>query len=64
MTVEEEDLVEIDYLQIIDSQLSVISNLLEYPDDLYDNIQTDKIRSTTLAFKIINKIQKNILDSL
>lgn len=61
---EEEETVEVDYLEIIDSQLSIINNLVEYPDDLYDNIQTDKIRSTTLAFKIINKIQKNILESL
>lgn len=62
--VEEEETVTIDYLQIVESQLSILSNVTEYPDDMYDEMQQSKIKTASLAFKIINKIQKNILESL
>ena len=62
--VEEEETVTIDYLQIVESQLSILSSVTEYPDDMYDEMQQSKIKTASLAFKIINKIQRNIFDSL
>jgi len=61
---DEELTTEIDYLEIIDSQLSVLSNIMEYPDEMYDEMQQSKIKTASLAFKIINKVQRNILEAL
>lgn len=59
-----EDTVQIDYLQIIDNQLAVISSVIEYPDDVYDNMPTDKVKAISRAFKIIHKTQQSLLDAL
>lgn len=64
IVIEEEDMVQVDYLKIIDSQLSLISTVIEFPDDLYDNMAADKIKATAKAFKIILKTQNQLYDAI
>ena len=45
-------------LEILDSQLQVIINLYELENDLYDDLQQEKIMNISQAMKIISKIQK------
>ena len=42
---------------VIDSQLNVITNAIEWTDDIYDNMQTDKIKVISAALNIIHKAQ-------
>ena len=44
-------------MNVIDSQLNVITNAIEWPDDIYDNMQTDKIKVISAALNIIHKAQ-------
>lgn len=64
IVIEEEDMVQVDYLKIIDSQLSLISTVIEFPDDLYDNMAADKIKATAKAFKIILKTQNQLYEAI
>lgn len=51
-------------LDIIDNQLIVINSVLDIDNDIYDDLQADKIKILTNAMKIIQKIQKNLLKDL
>ena len=44
-------------MSVIDSQLNVITNAIDWPDDIYDNMQTDKIKVISAALNIIHKAQ-------
>lgn len=44
-------------MNVIDSQLNVITNAIDWPDDIYDNMQTDKIKVISAALNIIHKAQ-------
>lgn len=61
---ETEDEIQIDYLQIMDSQLNLISAVLEFPDDMYDDMAVNKVKAVSAAFKILLKTQKNLLEAL
>lgn len=58
------DMVQVDYLKIIDSQLGLISTVVEYPDDVYDNMAADKIKTIAKAFRIIIKTQNALFEAI
>ena len=49
-------------ISIIDIQLITITTLMEIDDSVYDAIQEEKIRTMSLAFRIINKMQRKLLE--
>ena len=49
------------YFDIIESQLVIIASMSELPDDLYDELQEDKIRVIANAMLIIQAVQKSLL---
>lgn len=51
-------------MNVIDSQLNVITNAIEWPDDIYDNMQTDKIKVISAALNIIHKAQWVIIKEM
>jgi hypothetical protein len=49
------------YLDIIESQLLIIASISELPDDLYDELQEEKIRVISNAMLVIQAVQKSLL---
>ena len=49
------------YFDIIESQLVIIASMNDLPDDLYDELQEDKIRVIANAMLIIQAVQKSLL---
>lgn len=64
MTEEECEITDIDYLQMIENQLNVVGAVIEYPDDTYDNMAADKIKTISLAFRLIQKVQRKLLETV
>ena len=46
---------------IIESQLIIIASMSELPDDLYDELQEEKIRVISNAMLVIQAVQKSLL---
>lgn len=46
---------------MIECQLIIIASMSELPDDLYDEMQEDKIRVIANAMLIIQAVQKSML---
>ena len=66
---EEEDLIigepeQDGHLDIIESQLTVINNLVDIDNDLYDDFMADKIKVVSRALRIIFKVQAALLKEL
>ena len=61
---EEQIEIDLDYLAIIESQLNVLASVIEFPDDMYDEVMQSKIKTASLSFRIINKVQQNLLKAL
>jgi hypothetical protein len=49
------------YFDIIESQLLIIASINELPDDLYDELQEEKIRVISNAMLVIQAVQKSLL---
>lgn len=49
------------YFDIIESQLVIIASMNDLSDDLYDELQEDKIRVISNAMLIIQAVQKSLL---
>jgi hypothetical protein len=49
------------YFDIIESQLIIIASISELPDDLYDELQEEKIRVISNAMLVIQAVQKSLL---
>jgi hypothetical protein len=49
------------YYDIIESQLLIIASISELPDDLYDELQEEKIRVISNAMLVIQAVQKSLL---
>jgi hypothetical protein len=49
------------YFDIIESQLIIIASITELPDDLYDELQEEKIRVISNAMLVIQAVQKSLL---
>jgi len=49
------------YFDIIESQLVVIASMSDLSDDIYDELQEDKIRVIANAMLIIQAVQKSLL---
>jgi hypothetical protein len=49
------------YFDIIESQLLIIASISELPDDLYDELQEEKIRVISNAMLVIQAVQKSLL---
>ena len=49
------------YFDIIESQLVIIASMSDLSDDLYDELQEDKIRVIANAMLIIQAVQKSLL---
>jgi hypothetical protein len=49
------------YFDIIESQLVIIASMNDLSDDLYDELQEDKIRVIANAMLIIQAVQKSLL---
>ena len=49
------------YYEIIESQLLIIASISELPDDLYDELQEEKIRVISNAMLVIQAVQKSLL---
>ena len=49
------------YFDIIESQLIIIASINELPDDLYDELQEEKIRVISNAMLVIQAVQKSLL---
>jgi hypothetical protein len=62
--IEEEIQLDLDYLAIIENQLNVLAAIVEFPEDMYDDVIQSKIKTASLAYKIINKVQHNLLKAL
>lgn len=54
----------LDNLDIIESQLTVITTVMDTDNDLYDEFLADKIKVVSRALKIIHKIQASLLKDL
>jgi hypothetical protein len=53
-----------DQLDVVESQLTIISTVADLEHDLYDDCLADKIKVITRALRIIYKIQANILKEI
>ena len=51
-------------LDIIDSQLNVITNAIEWPDDIYDTMNEDKVKIVSAALRIIHAVQWEMIKSM
>jgi hypothetical protein len=49
------------YFDIIESQLLIIASITGLPDDLYDELQEEKIRVISNAMLVIQAVQKSLL---
>jgi hypothetical protein len=49
------------HYDIIESQLLIIASISELPDDLYDELQEEKIRVISNAMLVIQAVQKSLL---
>ena len=49
------------YFDIIESKLVIIASMNDLSDDLYDELQEDKIRVIANAMLIIQAVQKSLL---
>lgn len=49
------------YFDIIESQLVIIASMSDLSDDIYDELQEDKIRVIANAMLIIQAVQKSLL---
>jgi hypothetical protein len=49
------------YFDIIESQLLIIASITELPDDLYDELQEEKIRVISNAMLVIQAVQKSLI---
>ena len=49
------------YFDIIESQLIIIASISELPDDLYDELQEEKIRVISNAMLVIQAVQKSLI---
>lgn len=59
----EDESTEYTFIELIDSQLTLITTMCELDGNLYDAIDVDRIKAVSNAMKIIQKSQKAILDS-
>jgi len=59
----EDETTEYSFIELIDSQLTLITTMCELDGNLYDAIDVDRIKAVSNAMKIIQKSQKAILDS-
>jgi hypothetical protein len=57
------DVEDIGYLDIIDSQINIITNLIDTDTDMYDKCAEDKVRAISQAYKIIHKVQRLLFKS-
>lgn len=60
----EEAEVEPKLLDIIESQIVIINECMEWESDVYDNMQADKIKVMANAFEIIYSAQLRLLEQL
>lgn len=65
----EEDLIigepeTLDNLDIIESQLTVITTVMDTDNDLYDDFLADKIKVVSRALRVIYKIQASLLKDI
>lgn len=60
----EDDQVQIDYLSIIESQINLISAVIEYPDEIYDRMAEDKVMVLANAFQIIIQTQNALIEAI
>lgn len=51
-------------IDIIENQLYVIINVVDIPDDMYDDCPADKIKCVTNAMRIIQKIQRKTIKEI
>ena len=49
------------FFDIIESQLVIIASMSDLSDDIYDELQEDKIRVIANAMLIIQAVQKSLL---
>lgn len=54
----------LDNLDIIESQLTVITTVMDTDNDLYDDFLADKIMVVSRALSIIYKVQASLLKDL
>ena len=59
----EDETTEYSFIELIESQLTLITTMCELDGNLYDAIDVDRIKAVSNAMKIIQKSQKAILDS-
>ena len=62
--IEEQIEIDLDYLAIIESQLNVLAAIVEFPEEMYDEVIQSNIKTASLAYRIINKVQQNLLKAL
>ena len=60
----EDELGQLDYLQVIENQINLISAVIEYPDEIYDTMAEDKVVVLAQAFQIIIQTQKALIGSI
>lgn len=48
-------------LELIENCIMVINECTEWTEDVYDDMQADKVKIMSNAFKLIAKIQKNLI---
>jgi hypothetical protein len=51
-------------LDIIESQLYIISEVMAQADDIYDKQHQDKVETIAKAFKVIQKAQDTLMRNL
>ncbi len=51
-------------LEIIENCMTVINECREWTEDIYDDMQADKVKIMVNAFKLIAKVQKNLIAKL
>ena len=54
----------LDNLDIIESQLTVITTVMDTDNDLYDEFLADKIKVVSRALRVIYKIQASLLKDI
>jgi len=62
--VDPSDVETIGYLDIIESQINVITTLSDSDTSEYDKCPEDKVRAISQAYKIIHKVQRLLYKSL
>ena len=64
MSDEQEEYEGYDLLLVIDSQCSLLLSVMDIDEDVYNDLQEDKIKCMTNAFKVINQANANLLKLL